>query len=94
MRTLILVLGLFFLNVANGFAGELERAPHEKGLVEEYQQIMNGEISLDVEIPTESFDDFVAKNKIFDQERVAGKNIGRAPAVLEVEDISEKAISR
>lgn len=76
----------------------LERAPHEKAphekLLGEYERLMNGESPIEVDLPTESFEDFVAKSKIFDDKRTSGKEVGRAPAVIDVEDIYGKASSR
>jgi hypothetical protein len=70
------------------------RAPHEDILTPEYQAIMNGENPLEVAIPTESFEDFVAKSKIFDQDRISGKDVSRAPAVLEDNSLASETTAR
>lgn len=73
--------------------GEDERAPHEK-LLDEYERLMNGEKPIQVDIPTEELSDLMAESKIFDDKRFPGKDVGRAPAIVNVEDISDSASSR
>lgn len=98
MKVALFVLSLFLMMTGHTYGselgGETEKAPHEKILSDDFQALMNGQKPIQVDIPTESFEDFIAKNKIFDKERFPGKEVGRAPAVLNVEDLLDGAASQ
>lgn len=63
--------------------GENERPPHER-VIESYSTIMNGETSLEINIPTDLYGSVAHPGEIIDRDRLDGKVV-REPAIVNSE---------
>lgn len=97
MKTLFFFLLAVLFQIGHSYAGELDKAPHERGsdeqaIILEYQKLLNGENPLTVVVPTDEYGQSVNLDNVLDADRLSGKGMGRSPAVLGVEEMTQNLL--